>query len=288
MRILIIGGDGMLGHQLLRHLQQRHEVSVTLRRARAEYASFGLYSQANAQFGVDVRDAGAVRRALQVRRPEVVLNAAGIVKQRDTASDAIPSIEINALFPHRLARMCGEAGAFLIHYGTDCVFSGLRGGYAESDPTDPVDLYGRSKLLGEVEGEGCLTLRTSMIGPELSRKTGLLEWFLAQKGSAPGYRKAVFSGLTAPEHGRIVERILERGSRKSGLYHLSAEPIAKFDLLLMIKRRFALETEVVADDRVVIDRSLDSRRFREAFGYRPPAWEEMIDELARTMRGSNG
>jgi dTDP-4-dehydrorhamnose reductase len=231
-----------------------------------------------------VRDEKAVRDAVGAFRPEVVINASGVVMQRHEASAAIPSIEVNALFPHRLAALCRDVNARLVQYSTDCVFSGRKGAYSEAETPDPVDLYGRSKLLGEPGGAACLTLRTSMIGPELWRKTGLLEWFLAQKGSAPGYRRAIFSGLTTLEHARIIEQILAPASWKPGLYHLSAAAISKFDLLLMIKRRFQLDIEVIADDRVVVDRSLDSRRFREAFGYRPPAWEEMIDELASTMR----
>lgn len=285
MRILIIGGDGMLGHQLLRHLGAQHEVRATLRRPLDEYPA-GLFSPANAVGGIDVRDAMAVRGVLTSFRPDAVVNAAGIIKQRDEANAAIASIEVNALFPHRLAALCRAAGAYLVHYSTDCVFSGSKCAYTESDAPDPVDLYGRSKLLGEPTGEGCLTLRTSMIGPELSRKTGLLEWFLAQKGSVPGYRRAVFSGLTTLEHARIVERVLERPPRISGLYHVSGEAIAKYDLLRMIARHFALATEVLPDDAVVIDRSLDSSRFRAAFGYRPPSWEEMIAELARLAAGS--
>ncbi|HLX79299.1 MAG TPA: SDR family oxidoreductase [Burkholderiales bacterium] len=286
MRVLIFGGDGMLGHQLLRQLARKHETRATLRRPLGEYST-NLFSSANAVGGVDVRDADAVREALLVFRPDAVVNAAGIVKQRDDAEAEAASQEVNASFPQRLAGFCRETGAYLVHFSTDCVFSGRKGAYTEADSPDPVDLYGRSKLLGEVAGEGCLTLRTSMIGPELSRESGLLEWFLAQKGSVQGYRKAVFSGLTTLEQARVIERILAHQPRISGLFHLSAEPISKLDLLLMIKRRFGLNVEIVPDDRVVIDRSLDSKRFRDATGYRPPSWEQMVGELAGAKRGGN-
>lgn len=280
MRILIIGGDGMLGHQLLKSLGGAHQVRATLRRPLPDYASFGLFSAANAVGGVDVRDVGAVRAQIAAFRPEAVVNAAGIVKQRGEAGEAIPSIEINGLFPHRLAQLCGEAGARLVHYSTDCVFSGRKGAYREDDLPDPLDLYGRSKLIGEVAVPGCITLRTSMIGYELGRKHGLLEWFLSQKGMAPGYRRAVFSGLTTHEHARIVERVLDKGQASSGIYHVSAEPISKFELLRMIAHEYRLDTRVQADDKVEIDRSLDSARFRAAFGYAPPSWQAMVAELA--------
>ena len=284
MRVLIFGGDGMLGHQLLRHLSSRYEVRVTLHRPIGEYSG-ALFSDANALGGVDVRDADAIRRAVAECRPEAVINAAGVVKQRNDAAAAAASEEINATFPHRLAECCRESGAYLVHFSTDCVFSGRKGGYTEADEPDPVDAYGRSKLQGEVTGAGCITLRTSMIGPELSRRTGLREWFLAQKGSAPGYRRAVFSGLTTPEQARVVERILGRNPKMSGLYHLSGDAINKYELLRLVARHFNLATSVEPDDALTIDRSLDSARFRADFGYRPPSWDEMIAELAQLARG---
>lgn len=281
MRILIIGGDGMLGHQLYRELSHRHEVRVTLHRPVDAYTG-SMFTAGNALGAVDVRDVRAVREAVRGFTPQVVVNAAGVIKQRVDAQAA--AIEVNALFPHRLAEICGEGGAYLVHYSTDCVFSGRKGGYTESDVPDPIDLYGHSKLLGELDRERCITLRTSMIGPELGRRSGLLEWFLSQQGRAPGYRRAVFSGLTTPEQARLAERVLTQNPLRSGIFHVSGEPISKFELLRMIAQEFGLSTEVVPDDSVVVDRSLDSSRFRAAFAYRPPAWREMLNELARARR----
>lgn len=280
MRILIPGGDGMLGHELLRVLGRSHDVRVTVRRELAAYAASGLFRQSNTYAGVDVRDAGGLAAAFDDFRPQAVINAVGVVKQRADASDAVASIAINALFPHRLAELCARHSARLVHMSTDCVFSGDRGAYRESDAPDARDLYGRSKLLGEVQGERCLTLRTSIIGRELSRKTGLLEWFLAQPGPVRGYRRAIFSGFTTTEMARIVDGILTRQPTMAGLYHVSAEAIAKHDLLQLVKRAFGLATEIVPDDGVRIDRSLDSSRFRSETGYVPPSWPRMIEELA--------
>jgi dTDP-4-dehydrorhamnose reductase len=281
LRILIAGGDGMLGHALLRALDSAHEVRVTLRRELQAYAGYGLFHSGNAYAGIEMRDTERLGAALEHFRPQAVINAVGVVKQRPEAADAIPSIAINALFPHQLAGLCARHGARLVHMSTDCVFSGDRGGYREEDLPDATDLYGRSKLLGELHDQHCLTLRTSIIGRELSRKTGLLEWFLAQSGPVRGYREAIFSGFTTAEMARIIERVLSRHPRMSGLYHVSSEPIAKYDLLTLIKRAFRLTTEIVPDDNVRIDRSLDSTRFRSETGYMPPAWPRMIDELAR-------
>jgi dTDP-4-dehydrorhamnose reductase len=284
VRFLILGGDGMLGHQLYERLRASHETRVTLRESLAAYGSFRVFGSDNAYPGIDVRDTRRVAKVLADFDPQVVVNAVGIVKQRADANESIPSIEINALLPHRLAVLCSTIGARLIHLSTDCVFSGRTGNYSETSTTDPEDLYGRSKLLGEVQDQGCLTLRTSIIGPELRRKTGLLEWFLAQSGTVKGYRNAVFSGFTTLEMSRIIERLAVDFSGAHGLYHVASEPITKYELLKLIKRELKLDVEVVPDDAVRCDRSLDSSRFRAQFGYTPPTWSQMIEELAASIR----
>lgn len=284
MRILILGGDGMLGHQLLRHFSPRHEVLVTLHRPLQAYADARLFSVANAKASVDVRNFPAVSQTALAFRPDAVINAIGIVKQRAEAKDAIPSIEINALFPHRMAGLCADIGARFVHMSTDCVFSGKRGNYRESDTPDAEDLYGRSKLLGEVSAAPAITLRTSIIGPELYRKTGLLEWLLAQRGRRiNGYKRAIFSGFTTAEMARIIERVLTGPGPVHGLYQVSCAAISKFDLLTLIRDRMNLDIAIDADEVFACDRSLDSSRFRSDFSYQPPTWAEMIDELARPI-----
>ncbi|MGV3628275.1 MAG: dTDP-4-dehydrorhamnose reductase family protein [Betaproteobacteria bacterium] len=281
MRILILGGDGMLGHQLLRHFRDRHDVVVTLRLRLEDYSHLGLFDRYNASGGVDIRDFSTVERVFSDFRPSAVVNATGIVKQRAEAKDALPSIEVNALFPHRMAALCADNGARLVHMSTDCVFAGTRGNYSESFPPDAQDLYGRSKLLGEVAEAPAITLRTSIIGHELHRKTGLLEWFLAQRGrTIKGYRRAVFSGFTTLEMARIIERVLTGPGPAHGLYQVSSTPISKYDLLCAIRDHLSLDITIEPDDGFVCDRSLDSTRFRRDFAYTPPSWDTMIDELA--------
>lgn len=284
MRILILGGDGMLGHRLLLDLSRSHEVRVTLRQERDAYSHFKLFTETNAYTGVDVRVTDRLVGVLADFHPEVVINAVGVVKQRKDGLDRIPNLEINALLPHRIAALCNAIGARLIHISTDCVFSGRRGGYTENDEPDPIDVYGHSKLLGEVTNPGCITLRTSIIGTELSRHTSLLEWFLAQKGKAFGYRNAIFSGLTTTEASRIMERLICNFPDSAGIYHVSSQPISKFDLLTLIRDKFGLPIELVPDDAFHCNRSLDSRRFRKDFGYEPPTWQQMIEELAADYR----
>ena len=284
MKVLILGGAGMLGHQLLQELQARHETRVTLRQSLAAYASCGLFSQDNSYSDVDVCAPGRVEQVLTDFRPAVVVNAVGIVKQRPEAHDSILSIEVNSLLPHSLALDCRAVGARLIHLSTDCVFSGERGGYTEDDRPDPLDLYDRSKLLGEVSAHNAITLRTSMIGLGLYRKSNLIDWFLSQKGRVQGYRHAIFSGLTTAEISRVIASLIENHAAATGLYHLSAAPISKFDLLTKLRERLSLPVEIVPVDKPKIDRSLDSTRFRKAFGYQPPTWDRMLDELADEVR----
>ncbi len=287
MRVLILGGDGMLGHQLLASLADRHQVCVTLRQPLAAYDALGLFSPTNAVGGIDARDWPRLAAVIAEQAPAAVVNCIGIVKQRPDAHSAIPSIEVNALLPHRLLAACGAAGARLIHFSTDCVFSGRKGAYRQEDTPDPVDLYGRSKLLGEIEEPPALTLRTSIIGLELDRRTSLIEWFLAQRGVIRGFRRAIYTGLTTLEMARVVARLLDRHPDLHGVWHVASAPINKYDLLAILSRKLGREREdvkIVPDDEFVCDRSLIAEEFEQATGYRPPSWDEMLDELAQQIR----
>lgn len=229
--------------------------------------------------GLDVQDFDALAGFLQRVRPSVILNCVGVVKQLVSANDPLTVIPVNALLPHRLARLADLIGARLIHVSTDCVFSGRKGGYVESDTPDAEDLYGRSKLLGEVDYDNAITLRTSIIGREVGSRNGLVEWFLSQPGRVQGYRRAIFSGLTTDELvGVIIEYVLPNPGLH-GVYHVSVDPISKLDLLSIIKDIYGHPAEIDPDDRVAIDRSLNSDRFRSAVGYAPPHWPELIRRM---------
>jgi dTDP-4-dehydrorhamnose reductase len=285
MRILILGGDGMLGHQLLIAYQQRHDVRVTLRRDLNDYTSYGLFNTENSYTGIDVRNNDRLVEVFSEFHPEAVINAVGIIKQRAEAIDAIPSLEINALLPHRLAVLCKATGSRLVQMSTDCVFSGKKGNYIETDESDAQDLYGKTKYLGELHENHCLTLRTSIIGLELSRRKSLVEWFLAQRGTIKGYKKAIFSGFTTIELGRVIEKLLVSHPDASGLYNLASSSINKYELLLLLKKKLGLDINIKADDSLKIDRSLNSMQFNEKFNYTPPGWEKMIEELAQDIKG---
>src|SRR6267378_1392513 len=270
MKILIFGGDGMLGHQLLRQWSSRHEVRVTVRKGLEAYSQFGLFGRSNTFAGIDVRSIDEVFACVEASSPDVIVNAVGLVKQRSNTDDCILNLELNALLPHQLAHVAQKTGARLVHFSTDCVFSGQKGKYLETDVPDAEDLYGRTKLLGETHYPQSLMLRTSIIGRELSRKTGLLEWFLAQRGTVRGFSRVIYTGFTTLEMARIVERMLLTYPNESGVWQVSSESISKYDLLCLVRKHFKLDTEIVCDDSFVCDRSLDSERFRSAFDYTPP------------------
>jgi dTDP-4-dehydrorhamnose reductase len=283
MRILILGGGGMLGHTLVAVLQKEFETWSTLRGSVSGYARHGLFGPEWTFGGVDVLNFDAVTEVMAKVRPDAVINCIGIIKQLAAATDPFLSVAVNSLLPHRLHRLCQAAGARLIHFSTDCVFSGRTGNYTEDDPSDALDLYGRSKFLGETIGDGALTIRSSIVGRELGTTSGLVEWFLSQRGRRiEGYRRAIYSGFTTLEMARIVRLILTEHRALSGTLQVSSERINKYDLLKLMQRAFDVDVEIVPDDRVQIDRSLDSTRFRTLTGFIPPSWPTMIDELAES------
>lgn len=281
IRILVFGGGGMLGHRLVRHLDASgHEVWATFRAA-APSEGFDILDPARCITGVEATDHGSFAEAVAKVSPDLIVNAVGIIKQRHSSGDEARMIAVNSLFPHRLRAEAERAGARLISFSTDCVFSGSRGRYRESDVPDADDLYGRSKLLGEVLGDDVLTIRTSMIGREMGSANGLLEWFLKNAGGrVSGYRKAFFSGLTTLELSRVVGDVIIPDKYLNGLYHIAGPRISKLDLLTLIDRRMGLGTEIAPTDDPELDRSLDQSRFRKRTGYAPPSWDSMIEELA--------
>jgi dTDP-4-dehydrorhamnose reductase len=284
MRLLILGGTGMLGHKVLQHAAtQPVETFCTIRGLRegSGLERLGLDLPATAIVpGVDVAHWEHVRGVLSELRPDVVVNCIGIVKQRPEAESAIPSITINALLPHRLADTIGAWNGRLVHISTDCVFSGRRGGYSEADLPDAEDLYGRSKLLGEVIGPNAVTLRTSMIGRELREHRSLLDWLLQQQGrTIRGFRRALYSGLTTNELARVIWRVVHEHPELSGLYQVTSDIISKYDLLRLVVATFGLDIRVEPDDDFFCDRTLVGDRFREATGYHCPPWPVLIAKL---------
>ena len=279
---MILGGTGMLGHKVWEAFEKRFDTWVTIRGPVEPWLHLPFFRKEKVIENVNAFSQENISKALDKINPEVVVNCIGIVKKLKESENPLSSITLNALLPHWLAEQCRQHSIRFIHISTDCVFSGKTGNYTEEDLPDPYDLYGRTKLLGEVAGNGCLTLRTSIIGRELKRTVGLLEWFLSQRGKTiQGYKHAIFTGVITSELAAILADIIANNPGLYGLYHLSSDPINKYDLLNMIKSAFDLEITINEDEGVSIDRSLDSSKLRKIINYEPPTWEEMIQRLSK-------
>ena len=280
MKVLVVGASGMIGSTVLRVLSEKSDWQVfgTVRDERVKrFFSEAIGKRIRA--GVDVEEQHSLINVLDQVRPDVVINCAGLTKHKLEAEDSLVSIPINALVPHQLAELCKLVDARLVHVSTDCVFSGEKGGYVESDPTDARDAYGKSKALGEVDDPHAITLRTSTIGYELQSKFGLLDWFLSQGASCKGYTRAIFSGLPTVVFAQIIRDVVIPHKELSGLYHVAAQPISKFNLLKLIADVYGKSINIEPDDTLVVDRSLDATRFFRATGYVAPEWPELIKTM---------
>lgn len=279
--ILILGASGMLGHTLLVDFSRREHFSVhaTARNHAGLERWLAPELPARIHTPVDANDFAAVEDVLKKVQPDVVINCIGIIKQQAAAKDPLACIGINALFPHRLANECVRFGARLIHMSTDCVFSGKNGNYTENDFPDCDDLYGRSKLLGEVDYPHAVTLRTSIIGHELNTHVSLIDWFLTQQERVKGFTKAIYSGFPTVEMARIIAEVVIPRPELHGLYHVSSTPISKYNLLCLVREIYGKEIEIEPFDDFYCDRSLDSSRFRNITGYIPPSWEELVTKM---------
>jgi dTDP-4-dehydrorhamnose reductase len=279
MRVLVLGASGMLGNAMLRVMSENDNWTAYGTLRYPNLAIQALAPKAQLLHGIHADQPESLLAAFTQSRPQIVINCVGLVKQLASADDPLEAIPINALLPHRLARLCELAQARLVHISTDCVFSGSQGNYRESDIPNAGDLYGRSKLLGEVSDRHAITLRTSIIGHELGRDNGLIGWFLSQQGRVKGYTEAIFSGLPTCELARVVRDYVIPNTNLHGLYHVAAEPISKHDLLQIVNRIYGKALQIEPDDRVKINRSLDGSRFKEATGYLAPAWPELIAQM---------
>lgn len=281
VKVLVLGVTGMLGNAVFRVFSADIECETwgTLRNGSVA-RQFPESSQARLLVGIDVLDQDALAAVLTKVRPDVVINCIGLIKQLADSKDPLAALPINAMLPHRIARLCALSGARLIHVSTDCVFSGRKGGYLESDISDADDLYGKSKYIGELHDlSHAITLRTSIIGHELGTSYALVDWFLSRQGCVRGFTKAVFSGLPTVELARVMKDFVVPHSGLNGLYHIAAEPITKFDLLSLVAAEYGKQIDILSDDELVIDRSLDGSRFRDATGYVAPAWPELIRRM---------
>ena len=281
-KILILGASGMLGSTMIRLFAESEHFDVTGAVRSASGVRFlPDRLQKSIVSGIDAEDMVSVRKLISNLRPDVVVNCIGLVKQLSDVNDPLVALPINSLFPHKLARCCLELGARVIHLSTDCLFTGRDGLYKETDVADAHDLYGISKRLGEIDYDNAITLRTSIIGHELNGNRSLVSWFLSQEGRVEGYKNAIFSGLPTVEMSRVIRDYVIPNSDLRGVYHVSADPINKFDLLSLVAEIYEKDIKIESSEGFVIDRSLDSTRFRGLTGYNPPSWPELIMSMKK-------
>lgn len=288
MRLLVLGGTGMLGHKLFQGLGQVFpETFATVRQSVSAppFVRVPLLRTGKVIEGVDASDLDGLANVIHDFKPDYVLNCIGIIKQRGEDRSQAAYIALNALLPHKLCEMTATYGGRVIHFSTDCVFDGQKGGYTENDTPDALDIYGRTKALGELASTNGLTLRTSIIGRELYRHSSLLDWFLAQGGkTVQGYTRAIYSGITTPQMVKVILMILEKFPELTGVYQVVSKPISKFELLELAREKFGISVEIVPYELLQIDRSMCGDKFGMATGYRSPAWPQMMQDLADDAR----
>lgn len=276
MKCLVVGSTGMLGSAMIKVLSRSSGLEVYGTARKISDSTPGKY---NIFYGVDAENFDSIVELIAKLKPEVIINCIGLIKQFDESEDPLRALPINSLFPHRLARLAEICNARLVHISTDCVFSGDRGRYLESDYPDAKDVYGISKRLGEVVYSNCITLRTSIIGRETNSTKSLLCWFLSQTNSVKGFKNAIFSGLPTDELSRVVRDYVIPRPNLSGLYHVSSSPISKYDLLCKIATAYNKKIEIIEDYEYKIDRSLVSENFTAETGYVAPEWEILIKNM---------
>ena len=284
MKILVLGSAGMLGHKIFQVLRERFlgTVAFTLKDVKSPpFDRISFLQGSDVLTGIDVSDFETLKQHISDVKPDYIINCVGIIKQRDAATAHIPSIELNALLPHKLAAFVQKWGGKLIHFSTDCVFDGLRGWYTEEDIPNAVDLYGKTKFLGEVQSENALTLRTSIIGRELSNHLSLLDWFLSENGrTIKGFKNVIYSGVTTNQMAEVVTMVLNEFPDLSGLYQVVADPISKYDLLCLARDTFKVDVRIVPETETVSDRSMKGDKLKAVTGYVSPSWSELMANLA--------
>jgi dTDP-4-dehydrorhamnose reductase len=275
MRLLILGGKGMAGHMMVSYFKKRSSIDVY-------YTSRDSHNQDPRHIPLDVRDDTKLSTVVEQLKPDVVINAVGLLNDAAT-NHVVDAIQINSLLPHKLADLVDTIDGKLIHISTDCVFSGQKGDYTEADPTDGSSTYAKTKSLGEVTYGKHLTIRTSIIGPELKEDgIGLFLWFMKQTGEIYGYQNVFWNGVTTLQLAKAIEVCIEKNY--TGLYHLCAETkISKYDLLILLQTIFQKqEVTIVPDNQIQLDRSIQNTRSDISFSI--PSYEEMLTELKEWMK----
>ena len=281
----MLGSNGMIGSAIYKRLYDETSLQVFGGiRCLGTKKFFPAPLQMNLVDCGDLTNLKSLPLILGKVNPEIVINCAGLTKHKKEADIPEIAMPINAIMPHQFSSACDDRGIRFIHISSDCVFSGAKGGYVEGDLPDASDLYGRTKALGEVIQGNAITLRTSTIGHELHSNYGLLEWFLSQNKECQGFSKAIFSGLPSIVIAEVILDFVLPNPELSGLYHVSAEPINKYDLLSLIANIYGKKIDIKQDREFIIDRSLNYKKFKAATGYVPAAWPDLIETMYKNYK----
>ncbi|MBX7230502.1 MAG: SDR family oxidoreductase [Bdellovibrionales bacterium] len=283
MKILVLGGAGMLGHQMFLKLKQKlghDQVGCTLRKNKKHYERFGIFNSAQVYESIDVTNWSELEAVLGLFKPNYVINCVGLTLRKKDLNNFEKSLQINSILPHQLAKWGAQNNARIIHFSTDCVFSGKKGNYKELDLPDAEDLYGKTKFLGEIHYPNTLTFRLSIVGRELEGKTELVEWFLSQKGQEiKGFTKVNYSGLTTNFVSKEVIRVLENFPELHGTYQLACVPISKYELLQILDKVYGTKTKIEAESKYVSDKTLNCDLYSQVTSFQKPTMERMLIEM---------
>ena len=282
MKLLILGSSGLLGNTLTKYFFEKQEYETFGYLRNSSKLQFFSKKYSNRLIVIeDFSNIVSLKKNIKDLKPDVIINCVGQTnKFKNINSGNLEKlVYINSIFPYKLKEICEEVNSRLIHFSSDCVFSGEKGFYSEKDNPDPIDIYGKSKLLGELNFENIITIRKSVIGHELVSKDGLLEWFLDQENYVEGYQKAVFSGLTVLELARVIHMYILPNSNINGIIHLSGEPISKYDLLNMIAKQYKKIIKIIPNKKININRTLNGENFIKLTGYQTKSWKSLIKSM---------
>jgi len=286
MKVCVLGSGGLLGHMLIRVLSASHDVYGTTREKASKDSPLAQFLPIEKWIGeVDAAEPSSIKRVFEKNQFDIAINCIGLIKQRSDQVDDRPMMSINGEFPHKLAEIANSSGVRVIQISTDCVFSGDKGNYVETDTPDPVDTYGRSKLLGELNDSTNLTIRTSHIGPELGRHTSFFDWVLGSENqTVNGYMGAIYSGFSTRVSAQLIGTLLERFYLYGNVWHLASKPISKFELIELINSVFDLKIQLVEDRQYTCDRSLKMDSLNKRFEFTAPTWRAMIEAMHLDQR----
>lgn len=281
-RILLLGASGMLGHMLARILAPHHIVIGTTLSKYNDRSHLGrILGKENWIDQVDARSLPVVEKTIHESNPDVTINCVGLIKQKMNSGNNTDAIHINSLFPHQLAQICADTNSRLIHFSTDCVFDGTQGIKLVTDTPNATDLYGLSKLLGEVDDRTSITLRTSVVGRQLYGAESLFEWARSQRGNQiSGFTNAIYSGLTTMALSRIIKNVIEDHPNLVGIHQVASSPISKFELISKLNRLLELGLIINPNTDFHCDRTLDGTKFSKSTDIAIPSWDDMLAEFA--------